>query len=300
MNNHDAFAELPAPNDPASLLSTLERVAEEGWHTPQNPQGRRILIALPAYNEAEAISPLLERIIETMMSTDRAWRVIVVDDGSKDETVRLAKVYSERYPVEVIRHRVNSGLGAALNTCFREAVARCNEDDCIVLLDADNTQPPELIPQLAETIESGKDVVIASRFQKGANVRGVPAHRNLLSVGARFIFTTAFPISGVRDYTCGFRIYRAGVLADALTEYGDRFVSESGFSCMVDVLLKLRGRGLKFAELPIDLRYDQKGGVSKMKVLSTIGRTLGLVARRRFSFGKSSQEKAGRAELLRD
>lgn len=287
-------------NSPELKTTTDVPAVEGGWYSAGKKHARRVLITLPAFNEAEAISPLLERIIESMLGTELGWRVVVVDDGSTDRTAELARRFSERFPVEVIRHKKNSGLGAALNTCFREAVARCGNDDCIVLLDADNTQPPELIPQLVERIEAGSDVVIASRFRPGANVQGVPAHRHLLSLGARVIFTTAFPIRGVRDYTCGFRIYRASVLREALAEYGDKFVSERGFSCMVDVLLKLRGKGLAFDEIPIDLRYDQKGGVSKMKVLSTIGRTLGLVARRRFGSAKSANDSGSRAEIMMD
>ena len=85
----------------------------------------------------------------------------------------------------------------------------------------------------------------------------------------------------MRDYTCGFRAYREGVLRQAVAEYGDRFVSETGFSCMADVLLKLRRYPLIVGEAPLILRYDQKGGVSKMRVARTVWQTLRLIARRR-------------------
>jgi dolichol-phosphate mannosyltransferase len=96
------------------------------------------------------------------------------------------------------------------------------------------------------------------------------------------------PIPGVRDYTCGFRAYRASVLGASIEHYGDRFVTEKGFSCMVDVLLKLRrlrinGARIVMGEAPMVLRYDLKGGVSKMRVLRTIRQTLSLVVRRFFT-----------------
>ena len=124
--------------------------------------------------------------------------------------------------------------------------------------------------------------VIASRYQAGSRVLGVPFHRNLLSLAARGLFTVAFPIRGVRDYTCGFRAYRQELLQHALDYYGDSFVSEKGFSCMVDVLLKLRRFRPVMGEAPMILRYDLKGGVSKMNVAKTVWQTLKLIARRRF------------------
>jgi len=104
-----------------------------------------------------------------------------------------------------------------------------------------------------------------------------------LSVGARLLFTTLFPTRGVRDYTSGYRAYRVSVIREAFAAYGDDFVGETGFSCMADVLLKLRKQGVVFGEAPLRLRYDLKGGESKMQVFRTIGLTLKLLARQRFS-----------------
>jgi dolichol-phosphate mannosyltransferase len=90
-----------------------------------------------------------------------------------------------------------------------------------------------------------------------------------------------FPIRGVRDYTCGFRAYRADALRRAIARYGDGLISETGFSCMADLLLKLRTLPLEMGEVPLELRYDRRGGGSKMRVLRTIRQTLGLLLRRR-------------------
>jgi len=150
-------------------------------------------------------------------------------------------------------------------------------------MDADNTHTPGLIGSMVRLIEEGSDVVIASRYQPGAQVWGVPFHRRRLSDGARLLFRLVFPIRGVRDYTCGYRAYRASLLKRAFDTLGDQFVSEQGFQCMVDILLKLRRMNAVFREVPMILRYDLKGGVSKMRVGRTIFRTLGLMLRRRFA-----------------
>jgi dolichol-phosphate mannosyltransferase len=240
-------------------------------------------IVLPAYNEAESLPPLLCSIHLALDRSDTAYNVIVVDDGSRDDTARVAREASFHMPVVLVEHGVNQGLAAAIRTGFRAALAQCGPGDVIVLMDADNTHPPALVHRMLNMIREGHDVVIASRYQSGARVVGVPWHRNLLSLGARGLFQLVFPIKGVRDYTCGFRAYRENVLRQAMEDYGDNFVSEKGFSCMVDVLLKLRRYDPIMGEVPLILRYDKKGGVSKMRVARTVWQTLALIVRRRFA-----------------
>ena len=95
------------------------------------------------------------------------------------------------------------------------------------------------------------------------------------------MFKTIMPIPGVRDYTCGYRAYRTNVLKETMDYYGDEFVSEAGFSCMADVLLKMRRFKFVFGEVPMLLRYDQKLGGSKMAVANTAIMSLKLLVKRR-------------------
>ena len=254
---------------------------EPNTATPWRRPPGRVIMVLPAYNEEENLGALLERGDEAFRDAGIDYQVIVVDDGSKDRTAEIAQHYAKSMPVRLERHVVNQGLGATIRDGLRAAAESCGDKDIVVAMDADNTQTPALIRRMVRAIEEGNDVVIASRYQVGSYVRGVPFHRVLLSIGASWIFRLTFPIHGVRDYTCGFRAYRGAVLKEAFARYGDQFVSEQGFQCMVDILLKLRAMGVIFAEVPLVLRYDLKGGASKMNVTRTVFRTLGLLARRR-------------------
>jgi dolichol-phosphate mannosyltransferase len=130
-------------------------------------------------------------------------------------------------------------------------------------------------------IREGHDVVIGSRYVSGARVVGVPFHRRVLSGGASLLMRTVFPIEGVRDYTCGFRAYRASILQAAFARYSERLISQKGFSCMVDILLKLRTLEPDpiMGEVPLVLRYDLKHGMSKMRAARTIVDTLVLMGR---------------------
>lgn len=245
---------------------------------------QKLYIVLPAYNEEGNLPSLFQRIINTMQHTPvNSYEVVIVNDGSKDKTLEIAHEWAKKMPMNVVNHPVNKGLGQTIRDGLFTASQAANEQDIVIALDADDTQPPELIPRMIQQIREGHDVVIASRFQKGARVMGLSRFRELTSVGASWMFRILFPIRGVRDFTCGFRAYRASTLKKAFAHYGDdKFIDQEGFQCMVDILLKLRKLDVVFGELPFILRYDFKAGASKMNVMKTIKNTLGLVVRRWF------------------
>jgi len=284
----------PSDEQPALASLTSEAAPAEGVSRTSRDELRpsrdslrfrpaKIFLALPAFNEEASLPELLERVGEAFADSRLPYEVVIVDDGSTDDTAQIAAQMSFQMPVHVLRHQTNQGLGRTLADGLREAVDRAGERDIIITMDADNTHPPGLIQRMVQMIHEGCDCVIASRFQPGARVVGVPIERHFLSFGARLLFTLLFPTRGIRDYTSGFRAYRASALRRAFEQYGDQFVSETGFSCMADVLLKLRRMNCVFGEAPLRLRYDQKGGESKMKVLRTIRLTLQLLFRHRFA-----------------
>ncbi len=241
-----------------------------------------ITIILPAYNEEEALPPLLDALAHVRAESLPGLRVIVIDDGSADRTAEVVSRQAEQRPwVRLVRHGRNRGLSQGIQTGFRAALADSGPDDVIVTMDADNTQPADLIPRLAADVQAGKDVVIASRFQPGAAVYGVPALRRLYSRMMSLLFRAFFPIRGVRDYSCGFRAYRAETLQRAYEQYGEEgFVTEQGFACMVEILFQLnRLGGVRFGEVPMVLRYDLKPTATKMRVLKTIRDTLRVAMR---------------------
>lgn len=258
------------------------------------PEGRRsgevavganvqpvLTIVLPIFNEEPNLGPLLERIDASMRNDAIPYRIVAVDDGSTDGSGRLIESFQSRVPLEAVRHPVNQGLGAAIRSGLVEAVRLAGPNEVIVTMDADESHTPAVIARMLELIESGYDVVIASRFQPGSGCEGVPLHRRFLGRAASIVFRVLFPTPGVRDFTCGYRAYRVSALRRAADKYGDSLFEYDGFQCMVDLLLKLRGAGSRFAEVPIVLRYDLKQGQSKMRVFRTAARTLQLAIRRR-------------------
>jgi len=248
---------------------------------PPSHERRKVYVALPVYNEEARIESLLDHIDEAMRDADISYKVILVDDGSRDSTGPIVQRCAARMPIEMMGHDVNLGLGATIRDGLVAAAGMARDRDIIITMDADDTHAPGLILRMVRMISEGHDVVIASRYREGSRSVGVPLHRHLLSRGASWLFRAVFPIQGVRDYTCGYRAYRARVVKDALARYGEDFLDQGGFQCMVDVLLKLRRMGLIFGEVPFILRYDYKEGGSKMDVSRTVWDTLRLMWIRR-------------------
>ena len=247
------------------------------------PPFRRLWIVLPAYNEEGSIGPLLDSLLGELEADTPDFVILVVNDGSTDRTAEIVRGYAGSERVVLIDQPQNRGLAETLRTGLLAAVDKARPDDVVVVMDADNTHPAGLVFRMIRLIREGNDVVIASRYREGSHVRGLSIHRRALSLGASWLFRTVFPTPGVRDYTCGYRAYRAGVLMQLVEKHGQEFISTDGFACMIDVLLRLRQQDAIFCEVPLVLRYDRKEGASKMKVLRTIGETLSLLARRRFS-----------------
>lgn len=267
---------------PEPILAAETRLREPDSGPPWRKPPARVVVVLPAYNEEEGLPALLEGIDQAMHDDGIPYEVILVDDGSADRTFEIAERYKSLLPLQIHRHECNQGLGATVRDGLQIAASHCGDRDIVVAMDADNTHLPGLIRRMTRRIHEGCDVVIASRYRAGAIVRGVPWHRRALSFGARVLFQVFMPIPGVRDYTCGYRAYRGRVLKDAFIRFGDDFVNQEGFQCMVDILLKLRKLDVIFGEVPLILRYDLKGGQSKMRIARTVWKTLALLAKRRF------------------
>ncbi len=240
-----------------------------------------INIVLPALNEADSIGGLLQWFIDAFEEETIKWKVILVDDGSTDGTADVALSFRDRIELDIVGHPRNLGLAEALKTGLLRAVELAGDKDIIITMDSDGTHLPGLVIRMIRLIKEGNDIIIASRYRAGARVKGVSLFRRSLSRGAALLCKCVFPIHGVRDYTCGYRAYRARLIKKALEDYGGEIISETGFSCMVDLLLKLSRYDPIICEVPLVLRYDLKAGPSKMNVRKTIFDTLRLLCRRR-------------------
>jgi dolichol-phosphate mannosyltransferase len=250
-----------------------------------------LFVLLPAYNEQESIRPLFKRFQTLQQISNMEMQLILVDDGSSDKTAQTALEESQSLGIslKLVQHSQNGGLGQAIKTGFTTFLEISKEGDFLAAMDCDNTQPPELLIKMYDTMIAGSyDIAIASRYRKGSKVIGLSKFREIMSYGASWLFRIAARVPGVRDYTCGYRLYNRTFVSKLDMYYGDNLFTESGFACMIDLVLKAKVLKPKIVEIPMVLRYDQKPTASKMKIIKTITRTLKLLYKNLFSTAPTS------------
>lgn len=233
-----------------------------------------IVVLLPAYNEEESLPVLLPKIEQFFAEEGDQGVIVVCDDGSTDRTAAVLAAYPSKVRLEVITHKINRGLGEASRDLFERAAELLEDKDVIIRMDCDDTHDPSFMHLMKKKLDEGHDVVIASRFQEGGGQKGVGAYRALVSRAANLFMKILFPISGIQEYSCGFRAYRAGAIRRAIRVFGNDFIQLKGlgFTCTLEKLVKLRILGARFAEVPFVLRYDRKLSASKMvSSLTTVG-----------------------------
>lgn len=233
-----------------------------------------ITILLPAYNESASIGLLLSKIKETMEANGLSYQVILVNDGSRDSTLADVEKHSDSMPIHVIDHRINRGLWETVRDGFEWAAEHGQPDDVLIRMDADDTHDPKYIPAMLAKLDEGCDVVITSRFEPGGGCEGLNAYRTFISRCANLVMKAFFPIKGLKEYSCGYRAYRMGLVQDALRLFGNGFIDVKGvgFTCTLEKLIKFRMMGARFGEVPFVLRYDLKKSPSKMlSSITTLG-----------------------------
>jgi dolichol-phosphate mannosyltransferase len=236
-----------------------------------------IIVLLPAYNEEKSLPELFPALDEAFKPIGE-YRIVIVDDGSSDKTPEILESMKSRYHLTVLTHPTNMNLGRAMLTGLSYVRDNVPDDNLIITMDADNTHSPSVIHDLIKNADKG-DIGIASRYQEGGGEKGLSGFRSVMSRGAGFLLDLVFKVPNVRDYTCGFRLYHPAIIKRGFSQFGDDLVSETGFSAMAEILLRLSFVGATFYEVPLLLRYDLKGSPSKMKVFRTIIRYLKLISK---------------------
>lgn len=198
------------------------------------PTQPKIIAAIPCFNT--------ERFIADVVSNAKKYvdQVIVINDGSQDGTVGVAKTAGAL----VVNHRVNRGYGEAIKSCFE--AAKANTADVLVILDGDDQHNPDEIPLLLSPIVNGEaDLVIGSRFL--TNEVDMPRYRKFGISVITFLWNFGSRVK-VSDAQSGFRAYGKKVFETFPP-------SEKGMSVSIETLEKARRKGAIIKEVPISCLY---------------------------------------------
>ncbi|NLB34938.1 MAG: glycosyltransferase [Elusimicrobia bacterium] len=225
-----------------------------------------IIVVLPAFNEALNLTELIPDIDRALKSE---YRILLVDDGSSDQTLEVVAEFASKYPVKLLRHASNRGLGVAIRTGITYALALYKPSDILITMDADNSHPPSQIPQMIKELERS-DIVIASRYVADSSVSGLSRFRHLISKLGGGALGTFFPAKEVRDYTSGYRAIKLSVIKDYYDKWGVLPISSKGFPALGELLIRLLAEGNIVREIPLNLRYDKKKGPSKLRLIPAL------------------------------
>jgi len=223
-----------------------------------------VIFVVPAYNEEENIELLLKNLDLKMKQMNLDYRVILVNDGSIDSTMEKALTFIDSMPLEIINHEINKGVGQVFRTGLSRALELARNNDIIVTKEADNTSDLDILSKMIEKIYSGDEVVLASCYAPGGKIIGTTIIRIILSFWANFIIKVLFSIKSVHTYSSFYRAYKTETLRKAFKAYQNKLIEDDGFTCMVEMLIKLSRLPIKITEVPMVLRCNFRKGTSKM------------------------------------
>lgn len=225
--------------------------SEAAWHI-YDVSRLALSVVIPAYNEASRIGKTLVEVRRYLDREQLEAEVLVVDDGSRDETVLVAEQHGEEDPrVRVLRLPENRGKGAAVRRGMLAAVG-----ERVLFMDADLATPMEELKKLERALHAGVDIAIGSRGlpQSTLLVRQHPARE---AMGRTFnLLVKAVGLWGIQDTQCGFKLFTRAAAQQLFSEARvDRFAFD------VEILLLARGK-FAVAEVPVAWRHVQESRVS--------------------------------------
>jgi dolichyl-phosphate beta-glucosyltransferase len=206
-----------------------------------------ISVIIPAYNEVGRLRPTLETTVSYLRGRGAPFEVIVVDDGSADETSALVRGFEQEAPeVRLIRLPLNRGKGFAVRTGIVNA-----RGERILFADADGATPIGELPRLERALDEGAGVAIGSRALGLGEVHvEARAHRRLM--GRLFhLLVSVLAVRGFKDTQCGFKLFTAEAAHDLFPR-----MRMNGFSFDVEILVMARKLGYPVREVPVNWTHQ--------------------------------------------
>jgi glycosyltransferase involved in cell wall biosynthesis len=192
-----------------------------------------IYVCIPSHDEAATIGLLLWKIRQVFAGFPREYQLLVLDDGSTDATGEVLEPYTRVLPLTVLRRAERRGYAVSVQELLRTALELTDRPkrDAAILMHADFTHNPQVIPDLVRRIESGADLVIAE-----GTLEGEPSmpHRMLRRFAPQLL-RGVVAVPGVHDVVSGFAIVRLVALRNAMRSHGSGFLVSDGWAANAEL-----------------------------------------------------------------
>ena len=204
-------------------------------------------IVIPAYNEEARLPETLRRIERYLAGRDLGYELILVDDGSHDQTLEVMKAAATGdHCVKIVALPRNRGKGRALAGGIAVSSA-----GLVLVSDADLSTPIDELTKLESMLEAGADIAIASRAKRGARIEiSQPPHRVLMGKVFNLI-VQALLLPGIWDTQCGFKLFKGDLGRELFSA-----LKTDGFSYDVEILYRARRKRLTIAEVPVRWQHS--------------------------------------------
>lgn len=227
----------------------------------------KVYFLIPVFNESANLDLLAENLISSLPDKDKFY--LFVDDASTDETVEKIKALFHSKPFHVITKERNEGPGDSFNIGFEWLLKQSdNKDDIIISMEADNTSDINILPEMTALSSMGFDLVLASVYAQGGGFEKSSFMRKLISFSANIFLRFAFNIK-IQTLSSFYRVYHISLIRKIKQNY-NTIISEKGFVCMFEILLKAVRLNATMIEIPVVLKSLNRKDRSKMKVLKTM------------------------------
>ena len=203
-----------------------------------------VSLIIPAYNEAQRLPGRLQQLVEDLPA-DQAWEIIIVDDGSSDETLSIIKEWSVKHPcITALSYQPNQGKGAAVRTGILSATG-----EYLLFVDADESFSPRHIQACINELQQGQSVVIACRpTHHGRRMEKESFFKYIRGKTFNFLIQLLL-LPGIADSQCGLKGFHYQAARDLFSRQ-----KLKGFAFDVEILTLARALGYRIRELPVDLK----------------------------------------------
>ena len=222
-----------------------------------------IYVCIPSRDEAGTLGLLLWKVRKVFAELEREYQLVVVDDGSTDDTAAILPNYERALPLTVLRETAPLGTPRAVTRLLREALARTDRPrrDCAIVLHADFRHDPAVIPILVKQIDSGADLVVAEGTPEASSPRGYRLLRRL----APWLLRGRGRIPGIRDTVSGCYAARLITVREAMQHQVGDWVATEGWAANAEMVARLAAHSRRVVGVPMQEHQERQQRPSRIR-----------------------------------